>query len=295
MQIKNWDDLRYLLAVKRGRSLSAAAKLLGVNETTVSRRIGSLERYTGSPLIHRLPSGIIELTASGESVAELTENAEHHIESIEESLGLDSQGCTGIVRLTSVPIVVNQLFTPNVPYLLKEHPELKLELVSESRDLSLSRREADIAIRLARPIVGGTQVKMRKIGELSCSVYALRKQSPKQISKLPWITYDDSLAHIPPDQWIRKIASNGSESISNLRVHDAETALQAVLTGMGKTVLPDAVAMRERKLQSVSNAQPTVPPARELWMLTHTSQSHLRRILAVVGWIEDILGSKPKV
>jgi len=295
MQIQNWDDLRYLLAIKRGRSFSAAAKILGVNETTVSRRIANLQRSLGSPLIHRLPSGVIELTASGESVAEKTENAEHHIESIEESLGTDSQRCSGVVRLTAVPIVVNQLLTPNVPCLLKMHPELELELVSESRNLSLSRREADIAIRLARPIAGGTQVKIRKIGELRCSVFALRKHSTKQISKLPWITYDDSLAHIPPDRWIRNVSSRASETISNFRVHDAETALQAVLAGLGKTVLPDAAALRERKLQVVPSEQLTQPPARELWMLTHANQSHLRRILAVTGWLEDTLDIEPIV
>lgn len=292
MQIKNWDDLRFLLAVKRGRSISAAAKLIGVNETTISRRIGNLEQSIGCPLVHRLPSGVIELTAGGESVAELTENAEHHIESIQETLGSDLAGCRGVVRLTSVPIVVNQILTPNIPRLLNANPELEIELVAESRDLSLSRREADIALRLARPLHGGNQVKVRKIGELCSSVYALRKQSTRQISELPWITYDDSLAHIPPDRWVRIIAAKDSAAISNLRVHDAETALQAVLAGLGKSVLPDAVAAHDNRLQRVTTEHMTEPPSRELWMLTHANQSHLRRILAVIDWLEATLESK---
>jgi len=288
MQIRNWDDLRYLLAIKRGRSLSAAAKLLNVNTTTVSRRINILESTVGTPLTHRLPSGSIELTTCGESIASASESAEHHINLIEDTLGPQAQLCQGIVRLTSVPIVINQILTPKIASILKTHPELEIELVPESRDLSLSRREADIAIRLARPSTGGTQIKIRKIGELSCSVYALRKRSAQKI-ELPWIAYDDTLAHIPPDRWIRKAAVSESGSMANIRVHDAETAVQAVLAGVGKTVLPDAIGLQDKRLVSLSIDAVSKPPARELWLLSHTNQSHLSRIQAVIQWIEAVL------
>jgi len=252
MQIKSWDDLRYLLAIKRGQSLSAAARLLNVNTTTVSRRIGSLESTVGNPLIHRLPNGAIELTESGETLATASENAEHHINAVEDALGSEENLCHGLVRLTSVPIVINQILTPKINSLIRIHPKLGVELISESRDLSLTRREADIAIRLARPTSGGTQLKIRKLGELSCSVYALRKIPRDQILEVPWIAYDDSLAHIPPDRWIRKVSEKQANPIANLMVHDAETALQAVLAGVGKTVLPDAIAMRYTKNKSCS-------------------------------------------
>jgi len=292
MQIQNWDDLRYLLALKRGRSLSGAAKLLGINDTTVSRRISKLETNLGTTLIHRMPDGTIELTADGESITALTEHVEHHIGSIEETLGKDALQCRGVVRLTSVPMLINQLLTPNIVSLTGTHTELDIELIPDSRDLSLSRREADIAIRLARPTSGGTQVKTRKIGELPCSVFGLRKLTAKQFSKLPWIAYDESLAHIPPDRWIRNVAAKRSEAISNLKVHDAETALQAALTGVGKTVLPDFIAAHDKRLKRWSINSGSTPPAREVWLLHHANQSHLRRIRVVIEWIESVLNQQ---
>lgn len=293
MQLKHWDDLRYLLALKRAGSLSVAAKLLGVNETTVSRRIAGLQKSAGSPLIHRLASGAVELTPLGSVVAEQTEYAEQHIERIEEALGADTQTCIGIVRLTSVPIVVNQLLAPNVGSLLTKHPELEIELVSESRDLSLTQRETDMAIRLGRPVAGGTQQKIRKLGELSSAACALSGYNTAQVAKLPWITYDDSLAHIPPARWIQNITEDSAQIVARLRVRDAETALQAVLAGVGKAVLPEVVVSNEKRLQHLEFSQLRDPPARELWLVTRANQGHVRRIEAVTSWIEEVMEVEP--
>lgn len=145
----------------------------------------------------------------------------------------------GSVKLTSVPIVANRLLVPAIGKLLERHPALQVELISESRDLSLLRREADLAIRLARPSTGGASVKARRIGTLQYSVYAARSYSVKAAARLPWITYDDSLAHLPQAKWIAKAASGSVDDIYRLRVHDAETAMESVLAGLGKDAAAD--------------------------------------------------------
>jgi DNA-binding transcriptional LysR family regulator len=134
---------------------------------------------------------------------------------------------------------------PAIGKLLDRHPTLQVELIPESRDLSLSRREADLAIRLARPSTGGANVKARRIGTLLYSVYAARSYSVKAAARLPWITYDDTLAHLPQAKWIAKAASGSVDNIYRLRVHDAETAMESVLAGLGKTLLPTLIGERE--------------------------------------------------
>jgi DNA-binding transcriptional LysR family regulator len=289
MQLKNWNDLRYLLAVKRGRSLSGAARLTRVDDTTVSRRLSALQAAAGTELCQRQPDGTLQLTSTGEAMALHAEAMEHRVDLIAELLGSERDACVGAVRLTSVPIVINRLLTPRIGSLLAAHPGLAVELVPDSRDLNLTRREADLALRLARPTTGGTTVKARRIGQLGYSVYASRSYSSREATRLPWVTYDETLAHVPQAQWITKVTKGRADKLAGLRVHDAETALEAALAGVGKTLLPDVVADRNKDLRRLAIQKETAPPSRELWLLAHADQLELRRIVAVIAWIEKVV------
>ena len=287
MQNINWNDLRYLLAIKRGLTLAAAARQIGVDDTTVSRRLAALQSAMGTPLLQRQGEGKLMLTPEGEAVVHHAEVMEHQFDLIGDALHSDRGSLSGSVRLTSVPILVNHLLVPKVGPLLKKHPELQLELIPESRDLSLTRREADLAIRLARPKTGGTNVKARRIGQLSYSVYASRGIPANDAACLPWISYDDTMTHLPQAQWMARAAKGRAGAISTLKVHDVETALEAVLAGLGKSLLPSEIAKRDRRLRSlqIDVRQPTV--SREMWLLAHADQLELGRIKAVIVWIEE--------
>jgi DNA-binding transcriptional LysR family regulator len=289
MQLKNWNDLRYLLAVKRGSTITAAARLLSVDDTTVSRRLAALQLASGSTLFSRQPDGRLRLTASGDAMAQCAEIMERQVDIANESLGAGRGQSAGSVRLTSVPIVANRLLVPAIGKLLERHPALQVELIPESRDLSLLRREADLAIRLARPSSGGANVKARRIGTLQYSVYAARSYSVKAAARLPWITYDDSLAHLPQAKWMTKAASGKLDDIYRLRVHDAETAMESVLAGLGKTLLPTFIGAREPRLQRLAPDVRSPLPLREIWLLAHADQTDLGRIVAVVSWLENVV------
>jgi len=290
MQLKNWNDVRYLLALKRGKSLSAAARLLGVDDTTVSRRLGVLQQSSTEPLFYRHTDGSMHLSDLGDSLLVHVENIEQQFEQINNMLGMEQQSCAGVVRITSVPMVVNHILAPNIASLIDANPDLQVELIPDSRDLNLTQREADLAIRLARPVTGGLQIKIRKLGELSCSVYALKKFSHARACRLPWIGYEDNLSHIAPQQWMQKVAARQGHTIANLKVQDVETALQSVLAGLGRAVLPDAIANSDSRLRIVSVNKTVGPPARELWLLSHDSQVGLRRIAEVTNWIDGVFG-----
>jgi DNA-binding transcriptional LysR family regulator len=289
MQLKNWNDLRYLLAIKRGATITAAARLLSVDDTTVSRRLATLQAASGSTLFSRQPDGRLRLTANGDAIAQCAELMERQVDLANENLGAGHGQYAGSVKLTSVPIVANRLLVPAIGRLLDRHPALQLELIPESRDLSLTRREADLAIRLARPSTGGASVKARCIGMLRYSIYAARPCSVKAAAKLPWITYDDSLAHLPQAKWIAKAASGSAGKIYRLRVHDAETAMESVLAGLGKTLLPTVIGQREPRLQRLEADARSPLPSREMWLLGHADQADLGRIVAVVSWLDNVV------
>ena len=285
MQPKNWNDLRVLLALKRGRTLAGAARLLGIDDTTVSRRLSALQSDVGVTLYQRRSDGALHLTTDGEAVADCAESMEQQADLMAEKLGAAQDSCAGVVRLTSVPILINRLLAPKIGALLAIHPDLQVELVPDARDLSLTRREADLAVRLARPTTGGTAVKAWRIGYLDYAVYASCAVPPNEAAHLPWITYEEAMAHIPQARWISKMVRGRSDLVSGLRVHDAETALEAVAAGLGKAVLPTMIAGQDERLCRMATDDGASPPSREIWLLAHADQRELRRVAVVAAWI----------
>ncbi|WP_339857214.1 LysR family transcriptional regulator, partial [uncultured Nisaea sp.] len=155
MQIRNWYDLQILAAVRRGGTIAAAARLLGVDQTTIGRRLNALQEVTGVDLLVRTGDRRLALTPAGEEIAERAFAMEREADAAAMLLGEQRQRVAGIVRLTAVPVVANRILAPASASLLPAYPDLILELIPENRDLSLTRREADLALRLARPESGG--------------------------------------------------------------------------------------------------------------------------------------------
>ncbi|MGI9408540.1 MAG: LysR family transcriptional regulator [Hyphomicrobiaceae bacterium] len=289
MQISNWNDFRYLLAVSRGQTLRAAARQLRVDDTTVARRLSSLERQLGEKLVQRMGDRRLALTEVGQRVVKEAEAIEQRCNTIAATIAGDRGGSFGTVRMTAVPILVNRLFARSFGALSVRNPGVLLELIPDSRDLSLTRREADIAVRLARPSTGGMAVKASRIGTLSYAAYAANDVSPKRAKAIPWVTYESAMSHLPHARWMEREGERarqvGSTGRSALRVHDAETALEAVAAGEGKTLLPMLVADGEPRLRKIKVSAHRPIPTREIWQLAHADDIELGRIVAVMDWI----------
>ncbi|MGI9409270.1 MAG: LysR family transcriptional regulator, partial [Hyphomicrobiaceae bacterium] len=296
MQISNWNDLRYLLAVSRGQTLRAAARQLRVDDTTVARRLSSLERQLGKKLVQRRGDRRLTLTEAGQRVAKEAEAIERHYDTIATTLAGDRGGSFGTVRMTAVPILVNRLFARNFGALSVRNPGVQLELIPDSRDLSLTRREADIAVRLARPSTGGMAVKTSRIGTLSYAAYAANDITPKYSKALPWITYENAMSHLPHARWMEREGERerhgASRGRSALRVHDAETALEAVAAGEGKTLLPKLVADGDPRLRKIKVATHRPIPVREIWQLAHADDVEVGRLVAVMDWIRTTVAGR---
>lgn len=285
MQGLDWNDLRYALALFRTGASTRAATLLGVDDATVARRLTRLETQLGARLFDRGPDGRKRPTATGAIVLAHAERVESELSQLGEALGGSQDGkaqsVSGIVRVTAAPILVNRLIAPALPSLLAEHPDLSVELIPEARDLSLSQRDADLALRLARPQTGGAQVIARRIGGLDYAAFAAASLSSEAAAALPWAGYDAAHAHLPPARWIS--ARHGATSL-RLAAPDAETLLESAAAGVAKTLLPIAIAARDPRLQQLSHAGEG-PLSREIWLLFHKPLKGLGRIEATMRWL----------
>src|SRR6185369_11705525 len=164
-----WDDVKFFLAVARGGSLTAAARLLKTSAATVGRRIATLERTLGARLFDRGQTGYA-LTESGEAMRGKAEEVEEAMLSLErEAFGRDLRA-SGKVRVATAEDIATVIVAPRLSEFRQLHPGIVLEMVSSWDVVNLTRREADIAIRTVRPSEG--DVVIRQSGIWNCAVYA---------------------------------------------------------------------------------------------------------------------------
>lgn len=274
----DWNDLRYVLVVSRSETLSAAARRLRVDQTTVARRLTGIERAIGVRLFDRI-EGRLVATDAGRMAAGRAERIETEAQALEAELSGADRDAAGVARLTAVPSIVNHALVPRLGTLLSRYPRLHLEIIAAPDNLSLSKREADMAIRLARP-PGGTAL-CRRIGEITYAVYGPRGSTGQT---LPWLSYDEAHAHLPQARWIAR-HGRGADG-GQLRLNDADSLLQAVRTGLGRTLLPTFIAEEDPRLTRLS-PEPSVL-SREVWLLVHPDLRPLPRISVVVDWLGDV-------
>ena len=165
----DWNDLRYFLAIARGGTLARASRDLGINATTVGRRLVALEEEVQARLFDRTPDGYV-LTPSGRDLLPRAERMEGEAIALDRDVIGADQRPSGAVRLTATEMLATRFIMPHMPRFHATHPEITLELECTTRVVSLARREADIALRLARPrednVVG------RRLASVPLSLYA---------------------------------------------------------------------------------------------------------------------------
>jgi DNA-binding transcriptional LysR family regulator len=276
----DWDDLRYVLAIARSGTHAAASRQLGVNETTIYRRLARIESDLGSRLFQRMEGSLLP-TDLGQRVIAHAERMDFEAGAVIEAANGVKSAAGGSVRLTAVPLLINRLLLPALKKLRDAHPNLRIELIAEPRNLSLTKRDADLALRLARPNKE-QRVIARRIAQLQYAVYG---PSNADSSALPWIAYDDSMLELPHAAWLHHtIRAEGS--VPGLLVNDAELALHAIKAGLGKSLLPAAIGEKMSGLSRLSGEKAVLE--REVWLLVLPEHKHLTRIKATVAWLDKI-------
>jgi len=288
MQSHDWNDLKYLLALHRTTKLNEAGRIVGVSATTVARRIKAFEQEIGVSLFLRSAAGRYEPTEAALQLLRHAEAVELENLAIREKSVKNTGHVTGNVRVSSVPIIVNCVLVPNLDSLLRKHPQLTIELVPASANLDLSKREADLAVRFARPIEGGLRTNARKLGELRFGAYMPNSIAPDNADALGWISYDDAHSDLPQARWLRGATASSTETKSCLIVSDAETALEAVANGLGKTLLPEVIADADPRLRAHDLDCTDFYPIRDVWLLSHVDQTARPSVMATKQWLTDL-------
>lgn len=246
-----WSDLRVFLAVARHGSTVAAAKALGVNQTTAARRIAALEEAVGLRLFDRRQDGY-RLSEAGAALVRDAEMMETAAAAFEYSVCAQKRALGGVVRLTTTEVLANAVVTPWLTEFMELHPDIRVEMVATERRLDLAAGEADVAIR-AQKHPDDPGVVVRRLSDapwsLYCSVaYAERRGAPRTIEDLAEhsvIGADAPLSNLDPFKWLREVTPASSVRSSSVSVLNMLSAIRA---GHGVGALPCSQAVHEPTL-----------------------------------------------
>jgi DNA-binding transcriptional LysR family regulator len=269
----NWDDLRYFIALQKGSSLSAAARLLKTEHTTVSRRLAALEADLGVRLFERRARQY-RLTPEGEKIAVFALRLEEQALDIQRIATGRQTKVGGTVRISAPPAFASHFLAERLAVLLTSSPELEIELIAENALINLARVEADIAVRMRRP--DDNTIVARKVGECAFGLYASRAYLNQPRKRWTFIGYDKSLDGAPQQQWLRALAGTALR----FRTNDLVTLMEGAAGGLGVAVLPRFMADRDIRLAPAPIAE--TPPSRPIWVLVHADLKRSPRIRCVL-------------
>lgn len=282
----NWDDLRFVLAVAKTGSLVRASKQLGVDHTTVSRRIEAAEASLGVRLFSRTPQGHV-LTAEAEALLPDVERVEHAILALERGASARDDEVRGSVRVTSGETFGTTYLAPRLATFVREHPGLSIELVTGGAILDLARREADVAVRFFKS--ADESLVVRRAGEVGHALYA----SKEYLARRPFAKAKGLAGHailttttgpnVVEAQWVERLTGGAPPAfVSNLTT----ALLEAALVGAGVAVLPRYLGDVEPRLRRIPMDD---EPREGVWITVHRDVKDARRVRLVLDFLVETL------
>jgi len=279
-------DLEMALALVRGGSLAAAGERLGIDASTVFRSLQRVERGLGRPLFERTRSGYAATELTTELVGH-AEQMEVAVEAARSSVEAAPAQISGTVRITTTDTVLHGLVAPALRSLQNVHPLLSYELHTGNELASLTRRDADIAVRATkRPpqhLVG------RHIGPIRVALYAAKRGGARKLAeveagKSDWIAPDDALPEHPSVVWRKR---HFPKAAPRYRVSSILSVLELVALGLGVGIVP--LFLAEGRSDVVRLTEALAECETELWLLTHPESRHLRRVGAVYTHLAEAM------
>jgi len=284
----NWDDLRHFLAVARHGSLSAAARALAVNHTTVLRRVAALEAALGVRLFDKQPGGYV-LTAAGEEMQRVALRVEEDLAAANRRLSGRDARISGTLRATTIDILALHVLPRHVAAFRAVHPEIRVDLTIAEASLSLTRREADVAIRSTNKppenLVG------RAVAGLAFAVYGaesyLDRAGQRDLARHTWVGLDEGFDHTSIGRWLKRTVP--ADRIGH-RVNSVAVEVEAVCAGVGLGLLPCGLADRRPELRRLS--EPVEEVMTKIWLLTHEDLRHMGRVRAFMDFMADAFATE---
>lgn len=282
----DWENLRHFLAVARAGSLSGAARALQVDHATVSRRLAALEMGLQMPLIERLPRAC-RLTSGGVEILALAQRMEEAAFGIERHAKASLMPLQGKVTLSAPPVLVAHFLAQRLASFQCAYPQIQLSVLAQVQQVSLSRREADVALRLVRPTESSSVV--RRIGRMPFALYA-HKDYVALHAPADWmfIAYDGSLSDMPQQQWLLEMAGNRPIACE---LSDISSHLAAACTGAGVAGLPCFVGDAASQLQRIEPQERAF--SRDVWLVVHRDLRRNKAVRAAMDYLAESMASVP--
>ena len=280
-----WSDYRFFLAVARLGSLSAAARHLRVDQSTVGRRLAALQAQCGARLFDFTPDGYV-LTAAGESVRGTVEQIEAQFLTVERQLAGRDTSHEGVLRLATTETFATSFLVPRISRLRVKHPRLLLEIVTDNHPVDLARREADLALRVGiapkQPNLVVRKLGMAGFALFAAPSYLAKHGRPRnRLSGHALVGYSGELAHGPLGRWIE---THAGEAEIVMRANSVDVVYEAVAAGVGLGVLPCLFADHgvERVTKQVVGTAPVIAVA-------HEDMIRSARVRAVLEFLAELV------
>lgn len=284
--MNDWDDLRFFLAVARVGNVTGAAKLLGVNHSTVSRRIQSMEEKHGVRLFERLSHGY-ETTPAAAAILELAEDIEQKNQEVDRLLFGQDQRLQGQLNVTMPHDLANFCVIPKLNAFVEQFPEVELRLIVSPGLKNLNAREADIAIRLTpNPpdyLIG------KKVANLRHGIYRSKSYVPNSSGEDTVILWNHE-KEIP--QWVVDHFPNAH---INLRVDDLASIYAAIKSGIGIARIPCYLPDTLQEPDIVRMDLPLQASKWGVWILSHVELKETARVKACKEYLSDILSEQKDI
>lgn len=282
----DWENVRHFLAVARSGTLSGAARSLKVDHATVSRRLAALEAALDVRLVDRLPRSC-RLTAIGRQVLERALEMEAGAHGIARLAKAAHAPLVRRVTLSAPPVLVAHLLAEQLVCFRREYPDIRLSLSAQGQQVSLSRREADVAVRLVSPDEAGSV--RRKIGTMAFGLYAHRSYAHLAApEEWQFIAFDQSFADMPQQRWLLGIA--GDRPVACELNHISEHLI-AVRAGVGVAGLPCFIGERDHDLVRIDEGVSSF--VRDVWLVVHRDLRKTPAVRAVMDFVAAVVSEYP--
>ena len=278
----DWNDLRTVLAVARAGSLAGAARTLELRHSTVFRRIEQAEARLGARLFERSRSGWSPNT-QGDAVARAAADMESAALGAERAISGADARLEGTIRIATSELLAGHLLLPLLGRFLAEHPGIEIECDASNRNVDLTRREADVALRATTQppeMLVGRRVAVMQYAVFASKAVLGRGRGAPVLADLPWVGFDERIAHFQIARWFAEALPDVRP---RLRLDSMSALLKAGAAGAGAVLLPVFAAAQEPALLRVTT--PIVGPEMGLWLLHHPDVRGNARVRALSAYL----------
>lgn len=281
-----WNDFQIILAIYRTGTLSDSARLLKVNQSTISRALQRIETKAKQRIFFNL-AGRYQITSEGKRYITAAESFDKIAEEFSHGDSEASQ-VTGVVRLTSIEAFISGYLVAALPAFNKKFPDIALELNGSNETMNLLKRGYDLSLRLEREKTAASLIQ-KKIADIGIAVYTHKSLTSDKSSS--WIGYETALAQIPEEKWLK---ANVKDQKFSIRVSSYLSMEKALEEGLGMGLLPCFLGDKNPRLQRTANARSVMN--RSIWLISHPETRREPSVDSFVKWLTvDLENNKSKL